>query len=85
MFRPSTISFLSKKIFVRNEALPVCSNCGWFVEDKNNYPYDPIPNDELYGRCKRFSEVNMITGGKIYDFAHECRTNKNKCGKDGSE
>jgi hypothetical protein len=73
------------KGFIRNKELPICSNCVHFIEHTNNYPYDPIPSDEKYGKCNKFGEVNMITGRIDYDLANDCRSNKNKCGDFGSE
>ena len=73
------------KIFIRNKELPICSNCLHFIEHKNNYPYDPIPCDKLYGRCKKFGEKNLITGAIEYDLARNCRFNVRKCGHFGSE
>ena len=73
------------KIFIRNKELPICSNCIHFMEHTNNYPYDPIPSDEKYGRCKKFGEVNLITGSINYDLARDCRLNDSKCGNYGSE
>jgi len=75
----------STKKFIRNEALPICLNCLHFIEHTNNYPYDSIPSNELHGRCKKFGEVNMITGAIDYDLANDCRLNNNQCGKFGSE
>ena len=40
---------------------------------KNNYPYDPCPDDNIEGRCKKFGEINSITGMIEYDFARHCR------------
>jgi hypothetical protein len=73
------------KIFIRNRELPICSNCLHFIEHTNNYPYDPIPCNEQYGRCKKFGEVNFITGEIEYDLATRCRLDINKCGNFGSE
>ena len=73
------------KIFIRNKALPICSNCLHFIEHTNNYPYDPIPSNEQHGRCKKFGEVNMITGAIEYDLASDCRLNVRKCGNSGLE
>ena len=70
-------------ILIRNRALPVCSNCLHFIEHTNNYPYDPIPNSKEYGQCKKFGEVNLITGVIEYDFAKNCRNDIGKCGKQG--
>jgi hypothetical protein len=71
--------------FIRNKNFPTCINCLYFIEDKTNYPYDSIPNDEKYGRCKKFGEVNLITGIIDYDLASNCRLNDNKCGIIGLE
>jgi hypothetical protein len=77
--------FSTQKIFIRNTELPNCFNCLHFIEYKNNYPYDPIPCNTQYGKCKKFGEVNLITGVIEYDFANNCRNDVNKCGKLGSE
>jgi hypothetical protein len=77
--------FSTGKNFIRNEALPICSNCVHFIEHTNNYPYDPIPNNEQNGRCKKFGEINMITGSIEHDLASDCRLNNDKCGKFASE
>ena len=77
--------FSTGKIFVRNKELPICSNCLHFIEHTNNYPYDPVPNDKQYSKCKKFGEINMITGDIEYDLASNCRLNDSKCGKSGSE
>jgi hypothetical protein len=74
----------SSKIFIRNKELPFCSQCLHFIKRTNNYPYDPIPEDE-YGRCKKFGEFNLITGLINYDYAKNCRNDINKCGQRGSE
>jgi hypothetical protein len=55
------------------------------MEHTNNYPYDPIPSDAQYGRCKKFGEVNVISGAIEYDFAQMCRLSVSKCGPFGSE
>ena len=80
-----TKKFSTEKLFIRNKLLPICSNCLNFIEHTNNYPYDPIPSNQRYGRCIKFGEVNMITGVIEYDLASECRINNNKCGTLGSE
>lgn len=72
-------------ILIRNRALPICSNCLHFIEHTNNYPYDPTPSNEKYGRCKKFGEVDMVSGVIEYDLAINCRLNDSKCGHFGSE
>ena len=78
-------TFTTGKIFIRNRDLSICSNCLHFIEHTNNYPYDSTPSDEQYGRCKKFGEVNLITGVIEYDLAKNCRLNTNKCGNLGLE
>jgi len=75
----------SEKIFIRNTELPICSNCVHFIEHTNNYPYDAKPSNERYGKCKKFGEMDMITGIIHYDLASNCRLNNNQCGKLASE
>jgi hypothetical protein len=79
------MTLCTKIPFIRNINLPYCVNCLYFVEHTNNYPYDPTPNDEKYGKCKKFGEVDLITGSINYDIARNCRNDINKCGKSGSE
>ena len=78
-------STILNKNFIRNKTVPICSNCLHFIEHTNNYPYDPIPTNENYGRCKKFGEMNMVTGNIDYDLASICRFNNSKCGKFGLE
>ena len=77
--------FSTEKVFIRNKELPICSKCLHFIEHTNNYPYDPMPSNEQHGRCKKFGEVNLITGAIDYDLARNCRLNVSKCGNFGSE
>lgn len=79
------IVFSNGKLFIRNIELPLCINCLHFIEHKNNYPYDSLPDDEQYGRCKKFGEINFITGSIKYDLVEICRNDINKCGKNGLE
>ncbi len=90
MYKPIHFLLRNRKLstevfFIRNKELPVCSNCLHFIEHTNNYPYDPIPSNEKYGRCKKFGEVDMVSGVIEYDLAINCRLNDSKCGHFGSE
>ena len=78
-------NFSTVPTFIRNKELPICSKCAHFIEHTNNYPYDPIPSNEKYGKCKKFGEMNMITGSIEHDLASDCRLNDSKCGKFASE
>ena len=90
MYKLSCLLTLNRKLstgknFIRNKSLPICSNCVHFIEHTNNYPYDPIPCDKQYGKCRKFGEVNLITGTIEYDIASNCRLNVSQCGNFGSE
>ena len=80
-----TIKCSTEKIFIRNTAFPICSNCLHFIENINNYPYHQNPSQKEYGRCKKFGVMSLITGEIEYDFATICRSSINKCGNLGSE
>jgi len=85
MFKFLLILNLSTGYIIRNRELPICINCLHFIEDKIYYPYDQIPCDEQYGRCKKFGQVNLISGAIKYDLARDCRFDVSKCGNSGSE
>ena len=74
--------FSTDNTFIRNTRLPVCSNCIYFIEHQNNYPYDIMPSDALYGKCKRFGEISLVTGEIQYDLARTSRM-EDKCGNVG--
>ena len=74
--------FSTEKTFIRNTKLPVCSNCIYFIEHQNNYPYDFMPSDALHGKCKKFGEKSLVTGEIQYDLARTCRM-EDKCGNVG--
>lgn len=78
-------NFSTVPTFIRNKQLPICTECLHFIEHTNNYPYDPISSNERYGKCKKFGEINMITGLIEHDLAIDCRLNDDKCGKFASE
>jgi len=56
---------------------PVCVNCIYFIPPKNIYPFD----DSLYGKCKKFFDVDLVTGMVEHEYAKVCRVNQ--CGPDG--
>lgn len=86
MQSPYLKRLFSQKIYfsyIKNTNLPVCVNCVHFIEDTNNYPYDPPPNDSRYGKCKTFGQNNLVTGELEYDYASICRMTDTKCGETG--
>jgi hypothetical protein len=70
--------------FIRNKELPICSKCVYFIPPTHNYPFDPIPRDDQ-GQCKKFGEVNVVSGATEYDLASVSRLNESRCGQSGSE
>lgn len=62
---------------------PVCVNCVYFIPSTNKYPYDALPNDSLDGKCKKFFDVDLVTGSMTHEYARVCRVYK--CGPDGKE
>ena len=62
---------------------PFCVKCLYFKPHTNNYPYDSIPSDSLYGKCRKFFDVDLVTGEVNYEYARVCRVDK--CGPDGKE
>ena len=69
--------------FIQNIKYPACKNCIHFIPHSTNYPYEDIPNDEQYGRCKKFGDMNLVSGSIGYDYALICRKYEIKCGKNG--
>ena len=70
---------LSTEIFfIRNKELPICSNCVHFIEYTNNNPFDSY-------RCKKFGEMDVITGEIKYDLAAVCRLDDDMCGEEGDQ
>jgi hypothetical protein len=68
--------FSSGKFFIRNKELPICSNCLHFIKYTNKNPFDG-------NRCKKFGEMDVITGAIKYDLAAVCRLDDGACGKNG--
>ena len=66
----------TEKFFIRNKDLPICSNCVHYIELENDYPYDG-------STCKKFGEMDVITGAIKYDLAAVCRLGDSNCGKKG--
>ena len=70
------ISFMKNKY--QNKEIPICSNCLHFIESKYQL------HKEL-GMCKKFVDVNIVTGELKYELAKECRASTSKCEIYGSE
>ena len=70
--------FSTERFFIRNQELPVCSNCLHFIGYTKNNPFDSY-------RCKKFGEMDLITGAIKYDLAAVCRLDDDMCGEEGDE
>ena len=67
-------------LFIKNANFKSCVNCINFIEEKTNYPYEELPNDKLYGQCKKFGTQDLVTGEIENEFAILCRSDNTKCG-----
>ena len=70
--------FSTEKFFIRNAEFPICSNCLHFIEPTNTNPFDG-------NRCKKFGEMDLITGVIKYELAANCRLDDDMCGEEGDE
>ena len=61
---------------IRKIQYPTCVNCVYFIKTTSNVNY---------GRCKKFGEMDLVTGLIDHDFAKLCRDDTKKCGWRGSE
>jgi len=48
-----------------NNSLKICKDCKYFIENKE---------------CKKFSETDLVTGSKTYEYAKNMRNDITKCG-----
>ena len=69
-------NFSTERFFIRNKDLPICSNFVHYIELENYYQYDG-------STCKKFGEMDVITGVIKYDLAAVCRLGDSNCGKKG--
>ncbi len=74
-------SLIQKRfVVIKNVNFKSCINCVNFIEDKTNYPYERLPNDKLYGKCKKFGDQDLVTGEIDNAYAAMCRMDNTKCG-----
>jgi hypothetical protein len=53
--------------FIQNQNKPICANCKFFISNKNE--------------CKKFGDINIITGKYTYEKAVSVRNDDDKCGE----
>ena len=52
---------------IKNQYKPICENCKFFIPNKNE--------------CRKFGDVNIITGEYTYESAINVRYDEDKCGE----
>jgi hypothetical protein len=78
-----TSKLLSTFSFIIKTQKP-CINCVHYIEYKYKYPEDELYDSKTRtGRCAIFGKQHLVTGETEYDDALSCRTNEQKCGKNG--
>ncbi len=53
--------------FIQNQYKPICCNCKFFIPNKNE--------------CRKFGDINIITGEYRYETAISVRNDEDKCGE----
>ena len=54
---------------------PFCVNCAHFIP----HNYSSLPSDSVYGKCRKFFDVHLVTGIVTYKYAIDCRIDIDKC------
>lgn len=80
----NNMSLIQKRfLLTKTVNLKLCINCVNFIEDKTNYPYEQLPNDSLYGKCKLFGKQDLVTGEIAHTYASTCRQDNKRCDVSG--
>lgn len=53
--------------FIKNQNKPICANCKFFISNKNE--------------CRKFGDIDIITGKYSYEKASRVRNDEDKCGE----
>lgn len=78
-----SLRLLSSVSFIIKTQKP-CINCVHYVKHKYTYPEDELYSSKnSIGCCAIFGKQHFVTGEIEYDNALSCRTNEQKCGKNG--
>ena len=84
MYRLLTRILPTGKVFIKNSDAPICLHCIHFIRP-TELQKEYRDNYELYGRCKKFGKMNLITGEIEHDIARHCRLDDEMCGSLGKE
>jgi hypothetical protein len=71
------LSLVNSKVIINNNNIPVCRNCIHFK---------PSPVSEfssIISQCNKFADKDLKTDEIIFNYADNCRSDENKCGKEG--
>lgn len=60
-----------------NAKYPNCVNCVHYIPPDFEY------SSKYYGKCKKYGEMNIITGEINHDFTEKCRKSDTMCGVEG--
>lgn len=64
---------------IRNANIRSCKQCIHFQPDPSIYS----GSTSTFAKCKMFGEKDIITDKITFDYADRCRTQEDKCGKEG--
>lgn len=84
MFIPffSLLTFFTDAVFqkrlIKNENLPICSNCVYFDCEKSKSEFDT-----RNAKCLKFGKIDIVSGEYRPYFASLCRDYEELCGKEG--
>jgi len=72
------LNLISSNKIIKNINIPSCKNCIYYKPNRYNNDFTSILN-----KCENFGEKNIITDEITYNYADSCRSDENKCGKEG--
>jgi hypothetical protein len=72
------LKLISSNKIIKNINFPSCKNCIYYKPNRYNNDFTSLLN-----KCENFGEKNIITDEITYNYADSCRSDENKCGKEG--
>ena len=75
----AALSFAKNSPKIRNANMPSCRQCIHFQPDPSVFS----GSTSTFAKCKYFGERNIVTNRITFDYADHCRTQEDKCGKEG--
>lgn len=71
------ISLVNSKVIINNINIPVCKNCIHFI------PNEYSDFSSSISKCNKFGDKDLKTDDIIFNYVDDCRSDINKCGKEG--